>query len=117
MPTMTQRDRKKALGDVMDTLSELFMDDVDDQGKKMAANMLIMYGGKTAVTSEGIVIASVGAASGILLWAATEGYITFTDKALASEEEIAKREEDKPPTKAQVADAGIRGPRPPGAYL
>lgn len=117
MALQTQEERKVALMDAMEPLSAAFIDTVDQQGKLMASNLFLMYGQKMASTAEGVVIASVGAASGILLWAKAEGLIEFTDAALASPEELAKREASKPAEKAQIERTGNGMERPPGAYL
>lgn len=106
--------------DAGDRIATQAKEDLADQGKKVAANMLLMYGGKACTDAGGFVFSVQSAHEAALLWLLSEGYVTLTDKATASEDEVqAKR------NRRQLAlndDESTEGAKVltgsgPGAYL
>ena len=87
---------------VAETISIQTFEDLDAQALKCGANMIMRYGDKICTTPRGFLDAIAQSHSLALAWLVTEGYVTLTDKAMATQTE---RDEHK-----AMRDGGAIGP-------
>lgn len=103
----TREDTLKGLGEAAQTVSFQTYEDLSEQSRKVAANVLATYGDKYVLTAQGFILATEKIHEAILLWLLTQGYVELTEKAHATEDELAKRREAKLATDEDKV--GVRG--------
>jgi hypothetical protein len=104
---MTIRELKlEALQAATEAISVQAYEDLEDQAKLVAANMLLLIGDKAVITATGFVYCSIQLHTAALAWALVQGYITLTDKAQASDEEMALRKTQRDSQDISVAVTG-----------
>lgn len=93
---MTTRETTlKELDEAAQTVSAQTYEDLTEQSRKVAANVLASYGDKHVLTAQGFILSCEKIHEAALLWLLSQGYVTLTPKALADEDELAKRRDDK----------------------
>lgn len=92
MTTTKHDERIEALKEASKLVSSQAIEDLGVQGRAVAANMLLMYGDKSCTSATGFVAMCQQAHEVSLYWLLSEGYVTLTEKALATPEELAGRE-------------------------
>lgn len=107
--TTRRQERLDALQEATDSISIQTWEDIEDQAKLVAGNMLLMLGDKAVLTATGFVYAAIQMHTAALAWAVSQGYATFTEKALASEEERAERKDSRVDRAAVAASPDVRG--------
>lgn len=113
--TTTYDDQLAKLKEANGIISDEAMEAVTAQGKKSAANMLLMYGDKVVLTGAGFISGVMSAAEATLLWLVAEGYVELTDKALATEDELQRRKLIVTEKEGNRAAEAVTGR--PGAYI
>lgn len=79
-------------------------EDITEQSRKVAANILASYGDKYVLNAQGFILACQKIHEAALLWLMSEGYVELTDKAKVTEDELAKRRDAKLGTDEDVED-------------
>jgi hypothetical protein len=93
---MTQRDDKLVrLESAANAIGYQAYEDLENQAKLVASNLLLQYGDKTCLSGTGFIYSLITAYATQLAWLLAEGYVTLTDKAEATAEETAERLEKK----------------------
>lgn len=93
---MTNRDAKlERLQAAQASINNQTLEDLEIQAKYVAANMFLMYGGQALRDAGGFVHATVSGYATCLYWLIAEGYVTVTDKAQVTDEEVAERAKHK----------------------
>jgi hypothetical protein len=83
-------DKQSKLKEVGNSINDATFDALEDQGQRAAGNMLLMYD-ESATTPGGFIGCVMKAHNAALMWLVAEGYVTLTEKALATDEEKAER--------------------------
>lgn len=109
---MTTRidEKVKELNDIAEQFSDEVIERIEEQGRKVAANMLLELGDKALVSASGVVYAIARAHLLALVWAKREGLIELSDSVLATEDELAERRDLREKRKASGVSAALGGP-------
>lgn len=100
---MTREEKLERLRKATELVSDQTYDDIAHQSKIVAANLFVGVGDKALLTASGFVYAVESVHEAALAWLLSEGYVTLTEKATATEDELAKRRAKK----AAQADAPL----------
>lgn len=85
----------KRLNEAEGLVAEQVYEDLNEQTKLVAANVLAIYGDKSLFNAQGYILSLQKVATATLLWLLSEDYVELTDKAKVGEDELAKRREAK----------------------
>lgn len=89
---MTIRDtRLERLQAACELVNSQTIEDMSEQSLKVAGNLMLMHSQAFLLTGEGFIIAINKTHEAALMWLLAEGYVTLTDKALATDEVQAER--------------------------
>lgn len=110
----TREETLKVLEEAAESVSAQTFEDLREQARKVAANVLATYGDKYVLNAQGFILSSEKIHEAALLWLMTEGYVELTEKAKATLDELAKRRDEK----LGIAEKEeLRSPRAVGDYL
>lgn len=113
---------EKRLTAIFDTVNDEMTVAIEDCSKLAATNFLLMLGAKAALAADGYFASAVQVASATVVRLIDEGYLTVTEKGLASEDlklqRQAERDQHKQRHDEQMAELRSLGaPTRPGQYV
>ncbi len=89
---MSERDERiERLREVNDLVADKVLEDLADQAKRAAANMLLLYGDKSCLSATGFIYCVQSAHEAALLHLLAEGVVTLTPDSTATPEVVASR--------------------------
>lgn len=91
----TREDKMKRLNEAEGLVAEQVYEDLNEQTKLVAANVLAIYGDKSLFNAQGYILSLQKVATATLLWLLSEDYVELAEKAKVGEDELAKRREAK----------------------
>lgn len=110
--------RLERLQAASDSISTALMEELSEQGKKAAANMLQLYGSKSCLDAGGFIYCIQNAHEAALLFLLEDGFVALNESGRASGEEIEERQNKRKLTEGLIKEAvPTLGDHRPGDYL
>lgn len=110
-------ERLERLQGVSDSIAPQVLENLDEQSKKAAANMLLLYGSKSCLDAGGFILCIKNAHEAALLFLLDEGDIELTDKGRASAEERQAKANRRNLALTKEPSMGEKVANGDGAYL